>query len=204
VPISDRDLEVLIEHQFGKVVKMFSFALRHGLTTRDELLSDYQYGIVKNLGRARHDVAGTTAEQFLHYHGICEVQAQFRLKKQKALLNECPSGHTYAYNKSRTTCPKCDRPFAVVQKFQAIEDRHAVSQPDVDFDIEALRRAVAKIDAGSGQKRVLKALVSARVLVEEEHILSAAAKVTGVSRQRVNQIVKQNRAALKRAFAEAY
>lgn len=202
--ITDQALEVLIKTNFSRVLRMFNYALQHGLTTRDELLSDYQWGIAKNLKKAKRGVRGTTIEQFLHYHGVCEAQSQFRLKKQRSVISECSSGHTYAFNKSRTTCPKCNNPFIQVQKFQPIEDEHQAAAPAIStFDIASLQMAVSAIDAPWRQKQVLKALVSDRILLEEQHMLSATAKVTGLSRQRVNIIVKQNREALRRALAAA-
>lgn len=204
--LDDQSLDRLIRTNFDRVLRMFNYALQHGLTTRDELLSDYQYGITKSLSRAKRDVKGTTIEQFLHYHGVCEAQSQFRIKKQRTVLNACTSGHTYAFNKGRKTCPKCDQPFEQIQKFEPIDQNTDFVQPfsSSNLDFEALQNAIGNTDLPFRQKKVLKALVSSRIILEEEHILSATARATGISRQRIAYIVNKNRDVLKQAIRQSY
>lgn len=197
--------EVMIERvlkvRFPSVKRMYSQALWLGVVHEDDLLSDYSLGVL-NASEIVSCDKETHPEDFLHYRGLLEVQRRTRVKRQKNTISQCQSGHTYSFNKGRTECPKCDLPFEQYGKFLPLE----VLSPSAFVTQEGLtlsdfREAIYSLNLPEGQKRILKVMVSDEVVVAEDHIISATAKLTGVSRQRVYQILDSVRPMLQKLLA---
>lgn len=194
-------IERVLRTRFPSVRNMYSRALWLGVVHEHDLLSDYSLGVL-SASEMVSEAQETHPEDFMHYRGLLEVQRRQRVSRQKNTVSQCQSGHTYAFNKGRKVCPKCAQPFEQHGKFVDLKSvlPYAITTPP-ETTLMDIRDAVNVLNVPEGQKRVLKALISDSVLLDEEHILTATAKVTGLSRQRVHWIIDKLRPALKELLA---
>jgi hypothetical protein len=194
-------IERVLKTRFPSVRRMYARAIWLGVVHEDDLLSDYSLGVL-NASEIVSDAKETHPEDFLHYRGLLEVQRHQRVSRQKSTVSQCQSGHIYSFNKGRTECPKCNLPFEQFGKFLALDivDPYA-HRTEANITLADYRDAVQELDVPEGQKRILKAMVSDRVVLSEDHIISATAKLTGVSRQRVHQVLNDNRPKLRALLA---
>lgn len=180
--------------RFPGIIRKYSRALNMGITNEADLLSDYQLGVAIGSKKVKSSKDGVPAADYLHYRGLCEVQRQFRLRRQKSTLNVCQTGHTYAFNKSRKICPKCKTPFTEEQKFHVIPDEsifQAKIKTTIDFD--DLKKLVNLLPIPPKQRRIFKVLLGNGLFLEEDHAITDTAKLIGISRVRVAKVVRQNR-----------
>jgi hypothetical protein len=199
--IKDQLVEKVLREKYPLIKFQYMSGIRLGTVHEDDLLSDYSLGITNALEIVSEDQE-TSPVDFLHYRGMVEVQRQYRLRKQKSTISSCQNGHVYSFNKSRRECPKCHLPFDVSARNLELIDQVLLTQPPTDPDfLSSIQQEVANLNLPEGQHRILKVLVSTEVLISEEHITTETAKVAGVSRQRVHQVIESTRSIMKNLLA---
>ncbi len=191
----------VLKTRFPSIIRKYSTALTLGVVTEADLLSDYQLGVARALPNAKERQGEVSGEDYVHYRGLCEVERQFRLRRQKGRLNVCDRGHTYSYHKHRLNCPKCGSAFKEEQKFHVLDDAlHLQTHLKESFDLDDLKKAVELLPIPPKQKRIFKVLIGNGLFLEEEHAITKTAKLVGVSRVRVAKVVRDNRSFVRQVL----